>query len=899
MKKFLHYCTVFVLVGCALHVPLVVRAVGDGPRILLKGDTLAAAEKKKAANDPSWIALKAACDTYAAATVEYPDGKAYGDNKLIGLGYQGDGYVEPIFDLGICYQLTKASDAAVAQKYAAKGVDILLKMSIAPGEKHAYNPLTDSGYGIRNFGVGMAIGYDWLGETMTQAQKKQVYTSLTYWISEFERKGFGYDHPQGNYFAGYFAAKALTALATAPDNPKADDLWSSWKSDYDSKVRPYYEKWLQGGGWPEGWNYGALATQNMMWPFIAAYTAQGIDLTSDRFRPFSFVNDQAAALMHLAWPNLKSLDDAGTVYENTNPTPTNSALYTFEAFAVRLLKKPSASVFQSYAAATRAVSGTAPLWQEFLLWDADAPSRSYLNEPLSYLTKTEAVMRTSWNTDAVWGAFTAGPYINNPASGEASFNQGSLTIVSGGTPFLVNPTGALNRISGTSYGDQIYDDRYGSKKRLLANIFYPAAGQFALSPDLADLDTAPATRLTRFEDGGTYVAVTAENLEAMYPKSALTTWTRQVVFIRPNIFVVADATSVPSDKDQFNQFYFAEKPKEIAGAQGARAFQIGTVGKVSVLLPEAPKTSVANVFNSNAVYRLEVRPTTNSPQQNWLTVFEVGASSVSPNALPVTGTRGSSGVLLNGAKNTVVVFSGAANISILHYPAPAAQTEHVITGLTPKGSYAVTVNSGVVTMVNGSGLVASDAGVLHFFTENATVTASPPEVPASVVSPVSSVPSSEGQGVVTRPVYYLYNRRYGLDFYTVNTTERTVLLKNGSVWQDKGVVFRVPTAGRCTNPEIAVVRRLALKNGQGFRYVTQEYEIEALNTGVNAGLFNNNGTVFCGTVLAPSAATVSVYRLDRVRGFDTRFTTSQAEYDRLIHSGGWIGKGVVFFAQKP
>ncbi len=882
------------------------------PSILLKGDTLAAAEKKKAANDPSWIDLKTACDKYAAATVEYPDGKAYGNSTLIGLGYQGDGYNEPIFDLGICYQLTKASDNAAAAKYAAKGIDILMKMSVPPGQAHAYNPLTDSGYGIRNFGVAMAIGYDWLGEAMSAAQKKQVYTSLNYWISEFERNGFGYNHPQGNYFAGYFAAKALTALATSGDNPQAENLWTSWKTKYDTVVQPYYEKWIKGGGWPEGWNYGALATQNMLWPIIAEYTANGIDLTKDSTHPFGFVNDQAYNLMHFAWPSLASLDDAGTVYEGDNPTPTNSALYTFEAFTLRLLKKPIAPVFQNYALATRAASGKAPLWQEFLLWDGAAPTVSYQNEPLSFSAVTQAAMRSSWKADAVWGSFTAGPYTNNPDSGEASFNQGSLTIVSGNTPFLVNPTGALNRNAvvgkdDPSYGDQIYDDRYGSKKRLLANIFYPGSGQLALSPDLSDLSKAPATRLVNFEDGGSYVTMQGTHLEAMYPKNTVTNWTRNIVYVRPNIFVVADSTSIPAARDQFQEFYVSSAPKEVtsvvAGAHQIRVTNsAGVVGTITTLLPEANKVNLSNVFNSNKVYRLEVRPGNSATTQNWLTTFEVGAGQTVQSKLEVTGTAGSSGVLLGGTKSTAVVFSGSSSNATLAYTVPAAQTEHIITNLNPNTSYAITVSGGKVTVASGAGFTASSAGVLHFFTDKGVIAGAPTTSPAPAPqnpAPAPTPTATPGQNVALRPVYYLYNRTYGLDFYTVSAPERAALLKNSAVWQDKGIVFKVPVAGKCTNPEIAVVRRLALKNGRGFRYVTGDYEIDSLSEGVYKGQFNNNGTVFCGTVLAPSADTVSVYRMDRVNGWNTRFTTSLTEYNRLIHSGSWAGKGIVFFAQKP
>jgi hypothetical protein len=129
--------------------------------------------------------LKAQCDGYVNDQVEYPDGKDYGDQNVIGEGYQGDGYVEPVLSLGVCYQAVKTQDSALAQKYADRGIDILVKMSAPKGIAHYQDPLRDSGYGIRNFGVGMALGYDWLYEKMSSSEKERVYTSLNHWVEQF------------------------------------------------------------------------------------------------------------------------------------------------------------------------------------------------------------------------------------------------------------------------------------------------------------------------------------------------------------------------------------------------------------------------------------------------------------------------------------------------------------------------------------------------------------------------------------------------------------------------------------------------------------------------------------------------------------------------------------------
>src|SRR5262249_11563685 len=138
----------------------------------------------------------------------------------------------------------------------------------------------DSGYGIRNFGVAMGIGYDWFHDLMTPAQLSQLQTSLTNWIRGFEVDSFEYDHPQGNYFAGYYNAKCMAALAVQGDNPIGDTWWNDWyNNQHLLRVAPYYTANLAGGGWTEGFTqYGVLGSKNQAFPALGVKTAKGIDI---------------------------------------------------------------------------------------------------------------------------------------------------------------------------------------------------------------------------------------------------------------------------------------------------------------------------------------------------------------------------------------------------------------------------------------------------------------------------------------------------------------------------------------------------------------------------------------------------------------------------------------------
>src|SRR5262249_20679968 len=154
----------------------------------------------------------------ATGTMYPPSGPAYPSFPNVGQGYQGEEYLPPIMNLGLCYRVVRGVDAAAEARYGAAGDRLLRAMSTPPGSG-GQPPQTDSGYGIRNYGVGMATGFDWLYPALSSATKQQVVGTLNAWIDWYDASGFIRDEPLGNYFMGYVLAKATGALATEGDNP--------------------------------------------------------------------------------------------------------------------------------------------------------------------------------------------------------------------------------------------------------------------------------------------------------------------------------------------------------------------------------------------------------------------------------------------------------------------------------------------------------------------------------------------------------------------------------------------------------------------------------------------------------------------------------------------------------
>src|SRR5206468_6385431 len=124
---------------------------------------------------------------YTTGTVSPPNGDAYPNYPNIGAGYQGEEYVPVVRTLGLCYRAT--SDAAAQARYGAAGGRVLDAMSTPVGSG-GQAPSTDSGYGIRNYVVGMAFGYDWLYPALSGSTKSRVVSSMNTWIDWYDQSGF-------------------------------------------------------------------------------------------------------------------------------------------------------------------------------------------------------------------------------------------------------------------------------------------------------------------------------------------------------------------------------------------------------------------------------------------------------------------------------------------------------------------------------------------------------------------------------------------------------------------------------------------------------------------------------------------------------------------------------------
>ncbi len=755
-------------------ITIVNQTTSAHPRIILDAPTLATLRSRAQARTAEWTALKAVCDSYiGGGTVLFPGDNGYPNRPSVGEGYQGSGYVDALMPLGLCYQTTLLSDPTTAAQYGAKGVAILMAMSDPNHTIVDGRPVwdRDSGYGIRNYGFAMGVGYDWFHDLLAPAQQAQLQTSLSNWINGFENDTFEYDHPQGNYFAGYYVSKCMAALAVQGDSPLGDTWWNDWYNhQHLQRVQPYYAANLAGGGWTEGFTqYGILATRNQALPALAVRTAKGIDIIHGP-QPYPYPLETARWLMAFTWPTRNMFDDRGELY-NTDDTaiwPGTARLESYRFFAgfLAMWGDPAAPMLHRYARDVKTAldalhAGDSEEWVDFLFWDSTAPETpDYSSLPLSYLAPGEGgvAARSDWSTGATFLSFMSGPYINAPAAGHESFDKGSLAIERDKNPLVVNPAAWLTHEPNGSAGwTATYDDRFGNwdvdhtlGNRILYNTFQVRH----LDPQGGILDNygewalqrsdGVRTQIGRYEDGGSYVLAVGQFLEDMYRpfhticagRSPITSWSRQIVYLRPSQFVVYDRTGIcDASLDQYLAFHFPSNPVEVtAPAPGLHRFDVNTgqfAGSMTTILPANAATITTDKFSNdtttwNKMWRTEIRATdAPTATRRWMTVFDLAPTSAQVASATGVNVLGGAivGALLAAPAGNSVVISGTAPVGTaiadpFSYAVPAVATHHVITDLAPSTEYtvSVTVSGGnhVVTVTPGGSKSASANGVLSF-----------------------------------------------------------------------------------------------------------------------------------------------------------------------------------------
>jgi hypothetical protein len=358
------------------------------PRLLLTPTLLARLKASAAANSPRWRTLKSSCDSWMSSTSPYE----------VSIG-----------NYSLAYQITGNP------AYAAKAISIM-EANVAKGlAAISY----DAGYGTRTVLPAMAIGYDWCYDRMTAAQRTRFRTQMETWAdwtwpetNPARATAWGVRLVGNNYYHG-FMSTWLIGLALSGDSAKAAGYINAAKNRWHTEVRPYLDRYAEGGYLLEGTNYGT-GSMFRIYQYLAAHlTATGEDLLN--VGGFTWPRQAVIAKLYLTAPSMNRN------YPGGDQSRSSSALMgdadragIMAALAYVNLDSTTAGYGRWWLDRIKPnpIQSRADKWMEFLWYPESTTPVDYTRSlPTGYLAGGSGFMtsRSDWGPDATYVTMQCGP----------------------------------------------------------------------------------------------------------------------------------------------------------------------------------------------------------------------------------------------------------------------------------------------------------------------------------------------------------------------------------------------------------------------------------------------------------------------------------------------------------
>lgn len=689
----------------AVPVPDPAKGTWPHPRILVTKDGIAKLKARAKEDNPAWEQLKSSCEENVGEKAE--------------AGYEGEDWARAATDLAMCALATDNPRYAKASvRYAVGLLEDAQKLGDGKGgDKQVEH---DDGYSIRHRGVAPALVYDWLHENpaLTDTAKKKIVGRVYTYGKWYRKAGYRNSDAIGNHYMGHFASIAAAGAAFAGDDPKGAELRGIARKMWKKEVIPAYRA-MAGGDFPEGFQYARTIAPSIALFVDAESRAPGGSPKLAEELPW--LKETVAFQIHALHPAEKTMHDSADWSEK--PAKASPAPY----FAIALAHSDPAVKRRALTVAriTRNPEGQAVAWLEFLADDPSVASEDVRQGGASLLSRGTGTFfaRTDWSRTAAWASLTASPLWSDHQHSD----QGHFGVVRGGDLLFTDP-GDYDSNATTSHNSILVDD----------------GGENMVKPPNQSI-YGRKIGMRRFEDATKYVYGEVE-YSAAYDapedsgkSRSVTRAERAMIFSRgpasqnraPGAARIAIYDRITVKKAGYQVTWAGHPAAAPKGQAGAYRVDVGgSSATLNAVLPKGavfklvkePSLKTDDIFMKNDPakgmfgLRMENVSPKGATERRFLHVMAVGGSS-DPTLVP----EAIEGKGVDGARvdNEVYLFTKDGpqqKEAALSYEAPEATTLHVLSGLVPRGHYAVTAaKSGAacaVSLAAGGSVAASSAGTL-------------------------------------------------------------------------------------------------------------------------------------------------------------------------------------------
>lgn len=458
------------------------------PRIWLDSTLLATLQAKKAANSPDYVAFKAIADGYRGRTVHpYVSNADCGDGTQICWtggygpnGYQGGSWLDVAIYLGVMYQLT--GDTSYSDT-VSQVMDAARNSWDGRSDCATYatsNPITiNGGWTARTLSVALAIGYDFIYDTLTPTQRAAAADTI---YCDWQWDAVHGDGWPGrstdatasfNFTGGYFLGFGLAGIAIDGDDARFTTMNTTVRGWWNSIVVAGFANGFIKYGYPgEGFtNYGHGHIERLLTYALAVKTYAGVDISSGYANLF-----MKAAIYNIMPARWRITAEADWIPATSLSVGQISA-QMFNLFAY-LLNGTTDGQYAQYMFNNIATTpdGHAPnydsQWQQFL-FESPRTAASFTGAYPTYYasaahTDGHVYTRSDWGDSATWSTYAGGIGLDGghefPLAGNVSLNRAGDYLL----PMIASWRSTLGMI-GTP---QIYDSPNASGYRANTLYFY-------------------------------------------------------------------------------------------------------------------------------------------------------------------------------------------------------------------------------------------------------------------------------------------------------------------------------------------------------------------------------------------------------------------------------------------
>ncbi|HOC30820.1 MAG TPA: DUF4962 domain-containing protein [Armatimonadota bacterium] len=463
---------------------------------------------------PYWDAVCKAVDTYRKAEL-IPDPAPFKDGKwtieewrrIVNAG--GD-MQNKVVSCAFKYVMTRdPADLAEAKRWT---------MNAAGWNPNGPSGIEGVDHPAHDVLRALCVSYDWLYDQWTLDEKAKIVDSITKRGRALYRHLKPYTYDSWNNHPWFQTTAMVDAGLAIADEVEEADAW--WR--YGSEL--YFTEYLPLGGRDGDWHEG---THYVSYTLIFVYEWANDLLTSTGINAYDidWLKKVGYFRLYTAPPM------GGGIHFNDNNVRPPDAWDRMTAFnAARTTRDP---VLQWYAESmqTQPPSNALPALYTVIYRDATvepAPPGPLLPKSVWFRDSGWVVFRGNVaRSDDVQFGLKAGPYLSAPGNkGHDHPDQGSFLINHLTEPLIV---------------DSGYYDWYGSPHHNNWTFTPKAHNTFVIDgkPQMTATQGADG-KVTAFIGGNNSPSFVECESAAAYPKDTLNSWRRQVVFIRPDVFVIRD-----------------------------------------------------------------------------------------------------------------------------------------------------------------------------------------------------------------------------------------------------------------------------------------------------------------------------------------------------------------------